>query len=47
MIATLKAKLFALICKLTGHKSPPPRRWDEVPSREFTCDRCGQKAKLW
>lgn len=51
MFATLKAKLQAkfakaklklnqLLCAMFGHKRPAPSRWDEVPSRTFTCDRC-------
>lgn len=48
LFAAAKAKLAALYCKLVGHKRPEPRRWDEVPSRTFTCDRCGAPdQKLW
>lgn len=48
LLADAKAKVAALICKLVGHKRPAPQRWDEVPSRTFTCDRCNTPGQhLW
>lgn len=48
LLAGAKAIWARGVCRFLGHQVPRPSRWDEVPSRTYTCARCGEpNQKLW